>query len=66
MNIEQKNELRKRELEFGKEIFELIKIFYPICRSITGDGVRETLKILQQQIPLEINEIPTNHTIDLL
>ena len=60
MNIEQKNELRKRELEFGKEIFELIKIFYPICRSITGDGVRETLKILQREIPLEINEIPTN------
>jgi hypothetical protein len=38
---------------------ELIKILYPICRSITGDGVRKTLKILQKEIPLDINEIPT-------
>jgi len=60
MNIEQKNDLVKNEFKLGTEIFELIKNIYPICRSITGDGVRETLKILQQHIPLEINEIPSN------
>jgi len=60
MNIKHRNELREKELEFGKEIFELIKNCYPICRSITGNGVRETLKILQQKISLDINEIPTN------
>ena len=60
MNNKQRNELKKKELEFGNEIFELIKNLYPICRSITGNGVRETLKILQQKIPLDINEIPTN------
>ena len=60
MNSNQRNELKKKELEFGNEIFELIKNLYPICRSITGNGVRETLKILQQKIPLDINEIPTN------
>ena len=59
MSISQKNEIKVKEVEFGGKIFELIKILYPICRSITGDGVRKTLKILQKEIPLDINEIPT-------
>jgi aminopeptidase-like protein len=32
---------------------------WPICRSITGNGVRESLKILQEIIPLEIHEVPS-------
>lgn len=32
---------------------------YPICRSITGEGVRQTLRILREHIPLEIREVPT-------
>ncbi len=32
---------------------------WPICRSITGEGLRETLKILQEIIPLKLTEIPT-------
>jgi len=40
-------------------MFQLIRKLYPICRSITGDGVRETLKILQEYIPLTIHEIPS-------
>lgn len=32
---------------------------YPICRSITGDGVRATLRIVAEHIPLEIVEVPT-------
>ena len=32
---------------------------YPICRSITGDGFRETLARLQQLVPLEIHEVPS-------
>lgn len=43
----------------GQEIHELISRLYPICRSITGDGVRTTLKILQEHIPLEIREVPS-------
>jgi len=43
----------------GKEIYELIQELFPICRSITGDGVRETLKIIKKHIPLEIVEVPT-------
>ena len=43
----------------GEKMYALAEKSYPICRSITGNGVRKTLKILQSQIPLEIREIPT-------
>lgn len=45
--------------QIGLEMHRLISDLYPICRSITGDGVRQTLHILQQLIPLEIHEVPT-------
>lgn len=41
------------------EIFNLIYELYPICRSITGNGVRETLDVIRKHIEVEINEIPT-------
>src|SRR5699024_1476390 len=45
------------------EIVDLIERLYPICRSITGDGVRESLGILQEIIPLEVREIPTGSEV---
>lgn len=41
----------------GQELHDLMAVLYPICRSITGQGVRETLQYLQRQIPLEIREV---------
>jgi aminopeptidase-like protein len=41
------------------EMSDLVSRLYPICRSITGDGVRQTLRILREYIPLEVREIPT-------
>jgi len=32
---------------------------FPICRSLTGDGVRETLARIAERIPLEVSEVPT-------
>ncbi len=32
---------------------------WPICRSITGQGLRDSLEILSELIPLEITEVPT-------
>ena len=40
-------------------MYGLMEALYPICRSITGNGVRETLKIISKYIPLEIHEVPT-------
>src|SRR5437867_4372507 len=43
----------------GDEMHRLITRLYPICRSITGDGVRQTLQIIREEIPLDIREVPT-------
>jgi len=40
-------------------MFALIKELFPICRSITGDGVRETLRIVGKHLPLDVVEMPT-------
>lgn len=45
--------------EIGKEMYQLISDLYPICRSITGDGLRKTLNILKDYIPLSIHEVPS-------
>jgi aminopeptidase-like protein len=53
--------LRKRldGPRIGEEIFALATEIYPICRSITGDGVRRTLRQLARHIDLEVHEVPT-------
>jgi aminopeptidase-like protein len=43
----------------GDEIYALIERLYPICRSITGAGVRETLAIVGETVSLAISEVPT-------
>ena len=43
----------------GQEMHGLIAELYPICRSITGNGLRQTLSALKKQIPLQIHEVPT-------
>src|SRR3990167_1234618 len=47
------------EISVGKEMYKLAGRLFPICRSITGNGVRETLGIIKEHIPLEIHEVPT-------
>lgn len=42
---------------------QLVQRLYPICRSITGDGVRETLRILGELVPLQIHEVPTGSEV---
>src|SRR5918996_4975498 len=43
----------------GEDIYALAAAIYPICRSITGDGVRATLDHLARHIDLEVHEVPT-------
>jgi aminopeptidase-like protein len=40
-------------------MYELMRELYPLCRSITGDGLRNTLTMLKQHIALEVHEVPT-------
>ena len=41
--------LLKRNTKIEKELFSLMETLFPICRSITGNGVRQTLKILKKR-----------------
>jgi len=43
----------------GWEMHDLMAELFPICRSITGNGVRSTLERLARDIPLERVEIPS-------
>jgi aminopeptidase-like protein len=45
--------------DLGREMYQLIAELYPICRSITGNGVRETLRIIGNHLPLRIEQVPT-------
>jgi aminopeptidase-like protein len=45
--------------DLGKEIYNFMVELYPICRSITGEGVRETLRAIRKRIPLEMHEVPS-------
>jgi len=47
----------------GRQMYELIRELYPICRSITGDGVRDTLARVQRHIPLTIHEVPSGTAV---
>ncbi len=44
----------------GEYAYKLAEELFPICRSITGDGVRKSLRILQREVPeLMIKEVPS-------
>lgn len=47
----------------GRGMLDFIAELYPICRSITGEGVRETLRMIQKRIPLEMHEVPSGTNV---
>jgi aminopeptidase-like protein len=48
------------EVDIGEKIFALAVEIYPICRSITGNGVRATLARLKEHIDLTVHEVPSH------
>jgi aminopeptidase-like protein len=50
---------QKATVEIGDELHQFARELFPICRSITGDGVRQTLALIRGKIPLRITEVPT-------
>src|SRR5512137_2491129 len=47
----------------GREMYTLVEELYPLCRSITGDGVRETLRRVAAHADLNVHEVPTGTTV---
>jgi len=43
----------------GERMHAFMGELFPICRSITGDGVRETLRKIGERLPVEMHEVPS-------
>lgn len=47
----------------GGALYDLARELYPLCRSITGDGVRQTLRRLADVVPLVVHETPSGTAV---
>ena len=47
----------------GAQLHAQVAELYPLCRSITGDGVRATLRAIGERIPLEVHEVPSGTSV---
>jgi len=45
--------------DLGSDAYAFIEILYPLCRSITGAGTRQTLQLVSQEIDLNVSEVAT-------
>ena len=45
--------------QVGEEMHSFIADLFPICRSITGEGLRETIRRIGRRIPLDVSEVPS-------
>ena len=43
----------------GAQLYDCVTDLYPICRSITGDGLRETLRRIGLLTPVTLHEVPS-------
>jgi aminopeptidase-like protein len=41
----------------GRDGYELMRRLFPLCRSLTGDGVQATFDVLEEEIPITRTEI---------
>jgi aminopeptidase-like protein len=47
----------------GRELHAFASRLYPICRSITGQGVRQSLSLIREHIPLAVREVPSGSDV---
>lgn len=51
------------EQQAGETMMALARRLYPINRSLTGEGVRETLSILGERLSLDLVEVPSGTSV---
>ena len=49
--------------KIGEEMHRFATEIYPICRSITGSGIRQTLAMIHERIPLKTHDVPTGTSV---
>ena len=45
--------------EAGEQLHALVARLFPLRRSLTGDGVRQTLAVLGEALPMQVTEVPS-------
>jgi aminopeptidase-like protein len=50
---------QQNKLDGGAQMYNFARKLFPICRSITGNGIRETLRLIGERVPLKISNVPT-------
>ncbi|HET7106176.1 MAG TPA: DUF4910 domain-containing protein [Candidatus Acidoferrum sp.] len=50
---------KENHTEKGAELHQFARELFPICRSITGNGIRQTMAMIAKKIPIKISEVPT-------
>lgn len=63
MNSKELKQIIEKSEIISDEMFQLMEKLFPICRSITGNGVRQTFEILKNEIPIQTHEIPTGEKV---
>ena len=43
----------------AERLHDFVRELFPLCRSITGDGLRQTLRLVSGRIPLKLHEVPS-------
>jgi aminopeptidase-like protein len=54
---------RQTLADSGRKLHQFAAQLYPICRSITGNGLRQTLAMIGDRIPLQISEVATGTAV---
>lgn len=49
--------------DIGRQMHDLVADLYPLCRSITGPGTRETLARIDRLLPLAVTELATGRPV---
>jgi aminopeptidase-like protein len=47
----------------GAQLYELVRELFPLARSLSGNGVRRTLAVLRERIPIEVTEVPAGTAV---
>lgn len=50
-------------LETGDQLHALVERMFPLRRSLTGEGVRQTLAVLAEELPLQVIEVPSGTAV---
>ena len=58
-NHQADGKIQERKATRADQMYKFIERLYPICRSITGEGLMETLHQIREHIPVQIYQVPT-------